>query len=75
VAAFWPSRARNARNPALLLEGPCHDPRIGVDVGRHFFWLDDDELGSSSIERRAETVTRIARYALETDDARRVYRF
>jgi hypothetical protein len=42
---------------------------------KSFSWLDDDDLGSSSIERRGETVTRIAHYALVTESARRVYRF
>ena len=40
-----------------------------------FSWLEDDDLGSSSLERLGETVTRIAHYALVTEDARRVYRF
>ena len=42
---------------------------------KSFSWLDDDDLGSSSIERRGETVTRIAHYSLVTEDARQVYRF
>jgi hypothetical protein len=36
---------------------------------------EDDDLGSRSMERRGETVTGIAHYALVTEDARRVYRF
>ena len=38
-------------------------------------WLEDDDLESRSIERRGETVTRIAHYVFVTEDARRVYRF
>jgi CubicO group peptidase (beta-lactamase class C family) len=42
---------------------------------KHFTWLEDDDLGSSSLERLGETVTRIAHYALVTENARLVYRF
>jgi CubicO group peptidase (beta-lactamase class C family) len=42
---------------------------------KSFTWLGDDDLGSRSMELRGETVTRIAYYALVTEDARRVYRF
>ncbi len=46
-----------------------------LEKKKSFSWLDDDDLGSSSMERRGETVTRIAHYALVTEYARRVYRF
>ena len=42
---------------------------------KSFTWLEDDDLESRSIERRGETVTRIAHYVFVTEDARRVYRF
>jgi len=42
---------------------------------KSFYWLEDDDLGSSSLERLGETVTRIAHYALVTENARRVYSF
>jgi len=42
---------------------------------KSFSWLGDDDLESRPMERRGETVTRIAHYALVTEDARRVYRF
>jgi hypothetical protein len=40
-----------------------------------FSWLEDDDLGSNSLERLGETVTRIAHYALVTANVRLVYRF
>jgi len=46
-----------------------------LEKKKSFSWLEDDDLGSSSMERLGETVTRIAHYALVTDGARRVYRF
>ena len=46
-----------------------------LEQKKSFSWLDDDDLESSAIERRGETVTRIAHYVLATEDARRVYRF
>jgi CubicO group peptidase (beta-lactamase class C family) len=46
-----------------------------LEKKKSFSWLEDDDLGSSAMERRGETVTRIAHYALVTEDARRVYRF
>jgi len=46
-----------------------------LETKKGFPWLDDDDLGSSSMERRGETVTTIAHYALVTEDTRRVYRF
>ena len=46
-----------------------------LDKMKSFSWLGDDDLGSRPMELRGETVTRIAHYALETEDARRVYRF
>ena len=46
-----------------------------LEKKKSFSWLDNDDLGSSSMEWRCETVTRIAHYALVTEDARRVYRF
>jgi len=42
---------------------------------KSFSWLEDDDLGSSSLEWSGETVTRIAHYAFVTEDARLVYRF
>ena len=46
-----------------------------LEKKKSFSWLEDDDLGSSSLEWFGETVTRIAHYALVTEDARRVYRF
>jgi CubicO group peptidase (beta-lactamase class C family) len=46
-----------------------------LEKKKSFSWLEDDDLGLRSMERRGETVTRIAHYALVTEDARRVYRF
>jgi CubicO group peptidase (beta-lactamase class C family) len=46
-----------------------------LEKKKSFSWLEDDGLGSSSMEWRGETVTRIAHYVLATDDARRVFRF
>ena len=46
-----------------------------LEKKKSFSWLEDDDLGSRSMERRGETVTGIAHYALVTEDARRVYRF
>jgi len=40
-----------------------------------FAWLDDDDLSARPVERRGETVTRIAHYVLETKDRRFAYRF
>jgi hypothetical protein len=58
------SEAFDRRRTAQLLEKK-----------KSFSWLEDDDLGSRPIERRGETVTRIAHYALVTEDDRRVYRF
>ena len=51
--------------------------RIGksLEEKKSFAWLGDDDLGSGSMERRGETVTRIAHYVLTTEQSRRVYRF
>ena len=46
-----------------------------LEKRKSFSWLEDDDLGSSSMERLGETVTRIAHYVFVTEDARRVYRF
>ncbi len=46
-----------------------------LEKKKSFSWLEDDDLGSSSMEWHGETVTRIAHYTLATEDARRVYRF
>ena len=46
-----------------------------LEKKKSFSWLADDDLGSRPMQRRGETVTRIAHYALVTEDARRVYRF
>ena len=42
---------------------------------KSFTWLGDDDLGLRSMDRRGETVARIAHYALTTEDDRRVFRF
>jgi len=46
-----------------------------LEKRKSFSWLEDDDLGSSSLEWFGETVTKIAHHALVTEDARRVYRF
>jgi CubicO group peptidase (beta-lactamase class C family) len=46
-----------------------------LEKKKSFSWLEDDDLGSRSMERLGEKVMRIAHYALVTEDARRVYRF
>jgi len=46
-----------------------------LEKKKSFSWLEDDDLKSRPLDRRGETVTRIAHYALVTEDARRVYRF
>ncbi len=46
-----------------------------LEMKKSLSWLEDDDLGSSPLEWYGETVTRIAHYALVTEDARRVYRF
>ena len=46
-----------------------------LEMKKSFSWLEDDDLGSTSMERLGETVTRIAHYAIVTEDARRDYRF
>jgi hypothetical protein len=46
-----------------------------LEKKKSFSWLENDDLRSRSMERRGETVTGIAHYALVTEDARRVYRF
>ena len=46
-----------------------------LEKKKSFSWLEDDDLESRPMEWRGESVTRIAHYALVTEDARRVYRF
>jgi len=77
----WRTTPDMGRGLAATASGSVREPfnrrRTGqlLEKKKSFFWLDDDDLGSRSLERLGETVTRIAHYALVTEDARRVYRF
>jgi CubicO group peptidase (beta-lactamase class C family) len=77
----WRTTPEMGRGLAATASGSVREShgrwRTGDQLAKKksFTWLGDDDLGSRSMERRGETVTRIAHYALVTEDARRVYRF
>jgi len=79
--AEWRTSPDMGRGLAATASGSVRESFSRRGTGRllekkkSFFWLEDDDLASSSMERRGETVTRIAHYALVTEDARLVYRF
>ncbi len=79
--AEWRTTPDMGRGLAATASGSVRESfnrrRTGQLLGKKksFSWLEDDDLGSSSMERLGETVTRIAHYVFVTEDARRVYRF
>lgn len=79
--AEWRTTPEMGRGLAATASGSVREAfdrrRTGqlLEKKKSFSWLEDDDLGSSSMEWLGETVTRIAHYALVTEDARRVYRF
>lgn len=79
--AEWRTTPEMGRGIAATATGSVRESfdrsRTGrfLDEKKSFSWLEDDDLGSRSLERRGEAVTRIAHYVLVTEDARRVYRF
>jgi CubicO group peptidase (beta-lactamase class C family) len=79
--AEWRTTPEMGRGLAATASGSVRESygrwRIGDQLAKKksFTWLGDDDLGSRPMERRGETVTKIAHYALVTEDARRVYRF
>jgi hypothetical protein len=79
--AEWRTTPEMGRGLAATASGSVRESfdrsRTGqfLEKKKSFSWLEDDDLGSSSLEWLGETVTRIAHYALVTEDARRVYRF
>jgi CubicO group peptidase (beta-lactamase class C family) len=79
--AEWRTTPEMGRGLAATASGSVRESSNRSRTGRllenkkSFSWLEDDDLASSPMQRRGETVTRIAHYALVTEDARRVYRF
>jgi CubicO group peptidase (beta-lactamase class C family) len=79
--AEWRTTPEMGRGLAATTSGSVREAfdrqRTGqrIETKKKFFWLEDDDLESSPMERRGETVTRIAHYAFVTEDDRRVYRF
>jgi CubicO group peptidase (beta-lactamase class C family) len=79
--AEWRTTPDMGRGLAATASGSVRESynrrRTGRLLGKKksFSWLEDDDLGSRSMEWLGETVTRIAHYALATEDARLVYRF
>jgi CubicO group peptidase (beta-lactamase class C family) len=79
--AGWRTTPEMGRGLAATASGSVRESfdrrRTGqlLEKKKRFSWLEDDDLRSRSMARRGETVTRIAHYALLTEDDRRVYRF
>ncbi len=79
--AEWRTTPEMGRGLAATAAGSVREAFARSRTGRllekqkSFSWLADDDLGSRSMQRRGETVTRIAHYALATEDDRWVYRF
>jgi CubicO group peptidase (beta-lactamase class C family) len=79
--AGWRTTPEMGRGLAATASGSVRESfdrrRTGqlLEKKKRFSWLEDDDLRSRSMARRGETVTRIAHYALVTEDDRRVYRF
>jgi CubicO group peptidase (beta-lactamase class C family) len=79
--AEWRTTPEMGRGLAATASGSVRESfdrsRTGefLEKKKRFSWLEDDDLSSRPMERRGEAVTRIAHYALVTEDTRRVYRF